>query len=249
MHHDHAGLSRLIFHNQTLLPPSTPSYGEVSLAVAELRGRNYSKAAVLAEAAVTKDPQLAAGWLAKTVADVYEATPDDLHKERAMLSLDRALECAPDCHKEIIEFFVAEVLGHYVEVLCMGAEREITRWRNLEGQAGELESKGMEQLGQAARMHDSAGFLQSAGLATGLTAIFSHRLGVQILSSVATVAAFSEAARIRNEAEHVKEIGKNFQTGGRYLRWATREHQTAAMLYLAGARDLIAVAAQVAATR
>ena len=56
MAHDRAQLNALIFHNPVVLPRTSPGFGEVSLAVAELQGGNNEKAAILAEIAVGKDP-------------------------------------------------------------------------------------------------------------------------------------------------------------------------------------------------
>ena len=54
----HAQIDALVFYNETILPRSSAGFGEVSIAIAELQGANYAKAVVLAEAALSKDPQL-----------------------------------------------------------------------------------------------------------------------------------------------------------------------------------------------
>ena len=84
MAYNRTQLNDLIFHNRMVLPRNSPGFGEASLAVAELQGGNTAKAAAFAEAAVGKDPALAGGWLAKTAADVFEATPSDLRTDRAV---------------------------------------------------------------------------------------------------------------------------------------------------------------------
>ena len=254
----HAQLNALIFHNETVLPRTSPGYGEVSLAVAELQGGNYQKAAVLAEIAVGKDPQLAAGWLAKTAADVYEATPDDLRKDRAVFCMDRALECAPSCRAEIIGFFVTNILNHYVEVLCANAAEELGVWTQLEVQANTVNSHAMEARSQATgltmrslQMNGDARRLAATGLVTGLTALFTSHRGLQVLGGVASAAALSEADRQQGDAalldaraNALRALGSDMHRAGGELRWAAAQHRTASMLPLVAVRDLIELAAR-----
>ena len=180
MAHDRAQLNALIFRNPVVLPRTSPGYPEMSLAVAELQGGNHAKAALYAEAAYTKDPTLAAAWLAKTAADVFEAVPDDLRKERALFCVDRALECAPTCYREIIDFVVANIFGHYVEVLCGGALGELAQWTELEEYADELEDRALSLDWRATRVRGDGALLEAAGLVTGMVALFSRRLGTQV---------------------------------------------------------------------
>ena len=244
MLHNRARLNSLIFHNQIVLPRTSPGFTEVSLAVAELQGGNYAKAAMFAEFAVGKDPSLAAGWLAKTAADVFEATPNDLRKERAVFCMDRALECAPACRVEMVEFFVTHILGHYVEVLCDGAVEESQRWMELDTRADELESRARSLGWQAAHLRGNAGLLEAAGLVTALVALFSRRLGTQVFSGVASLAAFSEAARSKRDAALLESRASYLLAAGNALRQEGSEHQTASMLHLVPARDLIAMGGQ-----
>ena len=211
MAHNRTQLNGLIFHNQIVLPRSSPGFGEVSLAVAELQGGNYAKAALLAEIAVGKDPQLAAGWLAKTAADVFEATPSDLRTDRAVFCLERAMECAPTCRADMVEFFAATIFGHYVRVLREEAVAQAGQWKAHEAQA----------VGAACQAGISAGL----GLVTAMTALFSRRLGVKVLSGLTSAAAFSESNRLQGESQLMNELGN--------------DHRAASLVYLLAARDLV----------
>ena len=244
MVHSRTKLNGLIFHNQIVLPRTSPGFGEVSLAVAELQGGNTIKAAAFAEAAVGKDPTLAAGWLAKMVADVFEATPDDLRKERAVFCMDRALEYAPSCHTEIIEFFVTNILGHYVDVFCQGAAEDVDEWLNLETRATALELQAMQLESQAAHWQGKAGLLEATGLVTALVALFSRRLGTRVFSGVASVVAFSEAVRVKRDAALLDTMSNDLWTAGNNLRLEGGQHRMASMLHFLPARDLIALGAQ-----
>lgn len=245
MAHNRAQLNALIFHNEVVLPRTSPGFAEVTLAVAELQGGNNAKAALYAETAYRQDPTLAAAWLAKTAADVFEATPDDLRRDRALFCMDRALECVPSCRREIVEFFVANILGHYVEVLCAGAVSECAHWLDLEAEADELEEQASELGWQATQMRARATLLEAAGLVAGLVAVFSRRLGTQVFSGVTSVAAFSEAASRTRNAALLDAMGINLRAAGGALRHEGSGHRTASMLYLVPARDLIAVATKV----
>ena len=244
MAHNRAQLNALIFHNPVVLPRTSPGYGEMTIAVAELQGGNNAKAALYAESAVTRDPTLAAGWLAKTAADVFEATPDDLRQERALFCIDRALECAPACHREIIDFVVANILGHYVEVLCGGALAELAQWQELEAYAVELEDRALSLDWRATQMRGNAAMLAAAGLVTGMVALFSRRLGTQVFSGVASVVAFSEAARMSADAVVLEGMAAELRTAGYAQRLEGQGHRAASLRYLVPARDLIGAAAR-----
>ena len=209
-------LNALIFHNQIVLPRTSPGFGEVSLAVAELQGGNYQKAAILAEIAVGKDPQLAAGWLAKTAADVFEATPENLHTDRAVFCLERAVECAPSCRAPMVEFFVSNVVGHYVNVLCAGARVEVERWE--------------ERQAQAAQMRDNANLRGALALTAGIAALCSRNFGVKVLGGLGALATVSANAVDRGNAV--------------LLDMSARDHRLASLGLLAAARELIWLAAQ-----
>ena len=237
-------LNALIFHNEAILPRTSPGFGEVSLAVAELQGGNYEKAATLAEIAVGKDPYLAAGWLAKTAADVFEAAPDDLRKERAVFCMDRALECAPSHRKEIIEFFVANILGHYVAVFCEGAAEELAQWLDLEAQADEMERRAQQRQWEALHQYATASLLEMAGLVSGFVALFSRRLGTQVFGGVVSLSALSEAARRTQYAGLLDTLSANLREAGDSLRQAGYEHRAASLFLFVPARDLIDMAAQ-----
>ena len=244
MAHNRAELNALIFHNRTVLPLTSPGYAEMTLAVAELQGGNNTKAAMYAEAAVARDVTLAAGWLGKLAADVFEATPDDLRKDRALFCMDRALECAPTCRREIIEFFVANILGHYVEVLCTGALAELAQWVALEASADELEREALELDWQAVQRRAGATLLEAAGLVSGMVALFSRRLGTQVVAGIASVGAFSEAAHQTQYASLLEAMGSDLRAAGHALRLEGKEHRTASMFYLVPARELVGLAAR-----
>ena len=74
---------------------------------------------------------------------MFEASADDLRKERAVFCMDRALELVPSCRVEIIEFFLVNILGHYVEVLCEQAVWDTEQWIELETQADQLDTQAM----------------------------------------------------------------------------------------------------------
>ena len=246
MPHDRARLNSLIFHNPVVLPRTSPGFGEVSLAVAELQGGNSEKAAILAEIAVGKDPSLAAGWLAKMAADVFEASADDLRKERAVFCMDRALELVPSCRVEIIEFFLVNILGHYVEVLCEQAVWDAEQWIELDTQADQLEAQAKSMGWQAAQLRGDAGLLEAAGLVTAFVALFSRRLGTKLLTGAASLVAFSEAGRSRRDAALLDARATYLRAAGSELREQGSEHQTASMLHLVPARDLIELGSQLA---
>lgn len=255
-------LNDLVFHNQTVLPRTSPGFGEVGLAVAELQGGNYQKAATLAEIAVGKDPQLAAGWLAKTAADVFEATPDDLRKERAVFCMERALECAPSCHRELVGFFVTNILDHYVEVLGGCAVEQLGVWTQVEAQAQTAETQGQEATLQAMQLdvesmqrQGDARRLAATGLVTGLTALFANGRGLKVLSGVASAAAFSEADRQSGDAalldaraNALRVLGGNMRQTGSELRRAAAQHRTDSMLPLLAIGDLLGLAARLLRT-
>ena len=246
MDYNRTQLNSLIFHNQIVLPRTSSGFGEVSLAVAELQGGNYEKAAILAEIAVGKDPSLAAGWLAKMAADVYEATPDDLRKERAVFCLDRAFACAPSCRTDMVEFFLTHILAHYVQVLCAGAVEELGEWMQLEAQADHLDARAQSLHFRAAQTHGNASLLEAAGLVAGLMAVFSRRLGTQVFSGVASVAAFSEAALKQRDAALLDMQAQDLSAAASDLRLRGSEHRVASMLHLVPARDLIELGNRVA---
>ena len=241
-----AQLNALIFHNPVVLPRTSPGFGEVSLAVAELQGGNFEKAAILAEIAVGKDPSLAAGWLAKMAADVFEASADDLRKERAVFCMDRALELVPSCRVEIIEFFLVNILGHYVEVLCEQAVWDAQQWIELDAQADQLEAQAMRMGWQATQLRGDAGLLEAAGLVTAFVALFSRRLGTKLLSGAASLVAFSEAGRSQRDAALLDARATYLRAAGSELRAQGSEHQTASLLHLVPARDLIELGGQLA---
>ena len=216
MPYDRAALNDLIFHNETMLPRSSPGFGEVSLAVAELQGGDYTKAAVFAEAAVVKDFTLAAGWLAKAAADVLAASTIDLKTERAIFCLDRALECAPTCRREITSFFVTSLLGHYLAVLCASAIEQVKTSEDARAAAQDAAS--------------DAAWMGTVGLAAAFTAFCSRQYSTKLLSGVVATAAYGEGERGWEDARRFDTIADKYGS--------------AAMYHLAPAQQLLWVSAQ-----
>ncbi len=135
MAYKRSDLNDLIFHDAAVLPRGSAGFGEVSLAVAELQGGDLSKAAAFAERAVGKDSHLAAGWMAKAAADVFGATGTDLRTARALFCLERAVEGAPNRRAALVEFFVTNLLAHYVTMLCTAAEQRAGQWMEAKSEA------------------------------------------------------------------------------------------------------------------
>ncbi len=215
--YDRARLNALIFHDAVVLPRDSAGFGEASLAVAELQGGNLSKAAVFAEGAVAKDPHLAAGWMAKAAADVFGATGTDLRTERALFCLERAVECAPSRRAALVEFFVSNLLAHYVAMLCTAAEERADRW--------------MEAETEAWRRYQQAALLSALGMSAALTAFFAKRFSVRVAAGLVSGWAYVESARQERDAALAKIVAHG--------------HRSASLLHLVPARDLIWLSARI----
>lgn len=186
MAHNRTKLNSLIFHNQIMLPRTSPGFGEVSLAVAELQGGDPRKASHFAEAAVAKDSGLAAGWLAKATADVFAGNGADVRVERAMFCLERAFECAPECRREMTEFFVTSLLARYLSLVCEAAMAHLA------------ESKRLDGVGFTAS--SNARTLDTIGLVAAITAFCAKCENTKIVSGLTAVAVSAEAAVQRGYA-------------------------------------------------
>lgn len=196
---DPTHLNAVLYQNENVLPRSSPGYPEVSLAVAELHGSNHAKALALAEAALGKDPHLAAAWLTKAVADALAATATDLHTERAVFCLDRAVECAPGSHALLAEFFVATILGHYVEVLCQSAVTHADKMVTAETAATKAQLQAM--------------LLEVGGCVSAATAFCSRRLSTQVAAGLASAAAFGVASARNQEAQILALVAGDARLG------------------------------------
>ena len=218
---DPTQLNAVLFQNENVLPRTSPGYPEVSLAVAELHAANHGKALALAEAALSKDPQLAAAWLTKAVADGGSATAADLHAERAIFCLDRAVDCAPVSHALMAEFFVGTILGHYVTVLCESATANADKMLSAEAAATQAQLRAM--------------LLEVGGCVSAATAFCSKRLSTQIVAGLASAAAFGAASVHNHEAELLTLTASDARLGSLLALLPARQ------IILASARILRAV--------
>lgn len=116
----------------------------------------------------------------------------------------------------MVQFFVANIFGHYVTVLCSGALKEVDHW--------------LEREAAATRAANEAAVLAALGLTSAFTALFSRHWGMKILGGVASAATFSMSARQSRDAQLQHIIGT--------------DHRTASLLNLVPARDLIGLAAE-----